>query len=207
MIIGETPDYLLNYIKKEFFKNNDYLDPCPLYAKFNGLNIEWERYNFINPPYNRKDKEAFIRKSLEESNKGKFCVMLLPVSTETKIFHDIIIPNALVIFLYRRVKFKGYNSKNEYVTNKSGQSGSMLVVFGEGFKGIKTLKIEEDKDARRCKKIGEEIIDLSERYYETHKNQTLTITGQTRKAHFIAEDINLRYNNSQEILYRPTEKT
>jgi hypothetical protein len=50
--------------------------------------------NFINPPYSRKLKEAFIRKALEESKKGKTCVLLLPVSTSTAIFHDVILPNA-----------------------------------------------------------------------------------------------------------------
>ncbi len=29
----------------------------------------------------------------------------------------------------RIIKFKGYNSKGEYVENKTGQSGSMFVIF------------------------------------------------------------------------------
>ena len=68
-------------------------------------------------------------KAIEESKKGKLCVMLLPVSTSTKIFHEIIYPNAEIRLLKGRVKFKGYNSKGEYVTNQCGQHDSMLVIF------------------------------------------------------------------------------
>ena len=122
----ETPDYILNDIRKEF---GSFFDPCPIHSDFDGLSIEWMAVNYINPPYNRKDKEAFIRKAFKESVKGKTCVMLLPVSTSTKIFHDVIYPNAEIRFLKGRVKFKGYNTEGEYVTNKSGQHDSMLVIF------------------------------------------------------------------------------
>jgi hypothetical protein len=122
----ETPRWLLNNIKTEF---GDFFDPCPLSQTFNGLNIEWAQINYINPPYNRKDKEAFITKAYNESQKGKLCIMLLPVSTSTKIFHDMILPFAEIRFLRGRVKFKGYNSKGKYVENQCGQHDSMLVIF------------------------------------------------------------------------------
>ena len=128
----ETPTYILEMIRNHIFKNQLYYDPCPLNAKFDGLKKEWSKNNYINPPYNRKDKEAFIRKAFEESKKGKVCVMLLPVSTSTKIFHEIIYPNANITFLKGRVKFKGYNTKGEYVEDKCGQQDSMLVVFPKG---------------------------------------------------------------------------
>ncbi len=122
----ETPDYIKNYIIKKY---GSYFDPCPINARFDGLKISWKKVNYINPPYNRKDKEAFIRKAHEESKKGKICVMLLPVSTSTKIFHEIILPNAKVEFLKGIVKFRGVNSKGERVENKCGQHDSMVVVF------------------------------------------------------------------------------
>lgn len=131
----ETPKYIYDYIEKEFFsKYPIYFDPCPLNSKFDGLKINWKRANYINPPYTRKLKEEFIKKAFEESKKGKLCVMLIPASTETKIFHNIIVPNAKVMLIKKRVKFKGYNSKGEYVTGKTGQSGSMFVIFGNGYK-------------------------------------------------------------------------
>ena len=105
-------------------------DPCPLNSSFDGLSIEWGERNFINPPYSRALKEKFILKALEESKKGKLCLMLLPVSTSTKIFHEVIQPNALNIqFIRGRIKFEGINSKGELVSTKAGMHDSMLVIF------------------------------------------------------------------------------
>ena len=123
----KTPDSFYKTLDKEF--NFDF-DPCPINAHFDGLEIEWGERNFVNPPYSRKLKEAFILKAIEESKKGKLCVMLLPVSTSTKIFHDHILPNKKEIrFIRRRLKFSGYNTKGEYVDNKCGMHDSMLVIF------------------------------------------------------------------------------
>jgi len=129
-----TPQYIYDYIEKEIFKGKPYFDPCPLHCEFDGLSINWEKRNYINPPYTRKLKEAFIMKAIEESKKGKLCVMLLPVSTDTKIFHNAIVKYGQVRLLKGRVKFKGINTKGEYVTDKTGQSGSMIVIFGKGFR-------------------------------------------------------------------------
>jgi len=122
----ETPKELYDKLDEEF--NFDF-DPCPLHADFDGLEIEWGKSNFINPPYSRALKEAFIKKAYIESLNGKTCVMLLPVSTSTKIFHSIIYPEATIRFLKGRVKFKGYNTKGELVSNKCGMHDSMIVIF------------------------------------------------------------------------------
>jgi len=125
----ETPtEFITEYVIPEF-GNYEYLDPCPLDADFNGLEIDWGKQAFVNPPYNRKDKEAFIRKAFKESKKGCKVVMLLPVSTSTKIFHEIIYPHTDIKFIKGRIKFKGVNSKGEYVENKCGMHDSMLVIF------------------------------------------------------------------------------
>lgn len=121
-----TPKELYDKLNEEF--NFDF-DPCPLNGT-NGLDIEWGQRNYINPPYSRKLKEAFVMKAIEESNKGKLCVMLLPVSTSTKLFHEFIKPNAKEIrFLKGRIKFLGINTKGQYVTNKAPMHDSMLVIF------------------------------------------------------------------------------
>jgi hypothetical protein len=119
------------YLRNTFFKDKDFFDPCPLNADFNGLIIDWKERNYVNPPYDRKGKEAFIIKAYREFRDYKrFTVMLIPANTETNIFHKVIVPNAKVILIKNRVKFKGFNSFNEYVTNKTGQTGSMFVIFG-----------------------------------------------------------------------------
>jgi len=125
----ETPKDLIIYIKYKYFGGKDFYDPCPLNSDFDGLKTEWKERNFINPPYNRKDKELFIRKALEESKNGKVCVMLLPVSTSTIIFHEVIYPNCDLVFIKKRVKFEGINSYGELVSNKCGMHDSMLCIF------------------------------------------------------------------------------
>lgn len=126
----KTPDYILNPLKKEFSFD---FDPCPANPVIDGLTIEWGQRNFINPPYRKQLKEAFIRKAFEESEKGKLCVMLLPVSTSTKIFHDVIYPNAEIRFLKGRVKFEGINTFGKMVNTKCGMHDSMIVIFrGDG---------------------------------------------------------------------------
>ncbi len=126
----QTPEYIYEPLNKEF--NFDF-DPCPLQHdlnKWNGLHIEWSKSNFINPPYSRKLKEAFVLKAIEESKKGKLCVMLLPVSTSTKLFHHYILPNKKEIrFVYKRIKFKGVNTLGQYVEDKAGMHDSMIVIF------------------------------------------------------------------------------
>jgi len=125
-----TPHYILDALVKEF---GCMFDPCPLNHDLNdwdGLEIEWGDVNFVNPPYSRKLKEAFVKKAIDESWKGKTTVMLLPVSTSTVLFHDYIKPMADEIrFIRGRVKFVGVNTFGDRVDNKCGMHDSMIVVF------------------------------------------------------------------------------
>ena len=126
----ETPSYIYNELNKEF--NFDF-DPCPLQHninKWDGLDVEWGKSNFINPPYSRKLKESFVKKAIEESKKGKTCVLLLPVSTSTILFHDYILPNKKEIrFIKKRIKFIGVNTFGEKVSGKCGMHDSMIVIL------------------------------------------------------------------------------
>jgi len=204
----ETPKYIYNYIEKEFFNGRkDYFDPCPLnwlqtdHSKpttDNGLLCDWYDINYINPPYSpAKLKEAFIKRAYEESKKGKLCVMLIPASTETKIFHEVIIPNAKVILIKKRVQFKGHNSKGEYVTNKSGQSGSMFVIFGKDYSpAITTIDLDGDKildthgltyrcnkcNRNICKSINKVHTIMNQNKEETEKNFQKVIEENSKRA-------------------------
>ena len=116
-----TPKYIYEPLNNEF--NFDF-DPCPLnhnITKWNGLIVDWGKSNFVNPPYDRKTKEAFIKKGIDEYKKGKTVVFLLPVSTSTKIFHEhILINNPEIRFIKGRIKF---------ADNKAGSFDNMLVIF------------------------------------------------------------------------------
>lgn len=128
-----TPKDFYNMLDKEF---NFDCDPCPLNEgeitpDKDGLIIEWGNRNYINPPYSRKIKEAFVRKAIEEKKKGKLCVMLLPVSTSTKLFHDNILPNKTEIrFVKGRIPFEGVNTFGVRVGKGSApMHDSMIVIF------------------------------------------------------------------------------
>ena len=93
------------------------------------------------------DELQTIRKAFEESKKGRLCIMLLPVSTSTIIFHEIIYPNAEIRFIKKRIKFKGVNSQGRYVEDKCGMHDSMLVIF-------RPHKIYQEKDTSEVKING-----------------------------------------------------
>lgn len=122
-------------------------DPCPYehdITKWDGLLVDWGNRNFVNPPYSRKLKEAFVKKAWNESLKGKLCVLLLPVSTSTDLFHNHILGKGEIRFIKGRLPFTGINTKGQCVNFKeqgwdvpegmesvknSGMHDSMLVIF------------------------------------------------------------------------------
>lgn len=110
-----TPPYLYEELDKEFSFD---FDPCPFMhgMEWDGLEVEWGSCNFVNPPYSRGLKDAFIKKAVSESMLGNTCVCLIPASTSTSLFHDWILPNKREIrFLRGRIPFIGINTKGEYV--------------------------------------------------------------------------------------------
>lgn len=125
----KTPDDFYRKLDNEY---HFIFDPCPYQADFDGLSMDWPEGGaiFINPPYSRPLKEKFVLKALEESRKGKTCVLLLPVSTSTKLFHDVILPNAAKIdFVRGRLKFEQKNENGIFCNKGRGTHDSMIVVF------------------------------------------------------------------------------
>ena len=119
----ETPKEFYKMLNAEFHFD---FDPCPSnYIKGkvkNGLKVKWGKSNFVNPPYTSQLQDAFIKKGLEEYKKGKTVVFLIPARTDTKRFHDIILPNAKEIrFIKGRLKFSGYKDPAPFP--------SMIVIF------------------------------------------------------------------------------
>lgn len=84
----KTPKALFQALDAEF--NFDF-DPCPVNPKEDGLEIEWGKCNYVNPPYGRKIGD-WIKKGYEEALKGKIVVMLLPARPDTRYWHKYILP-------------------------------------------------------------------------------------------------------------------
>ena len=132
-----TPPEFYEDLNKRF--NFDF-DPCPYNEgeiTNDGLKIEWGRSNFVNPPYSKNLKEAFVKKGVEEMKKGTLCVFLIPVSTSSKLFHEWIQPNATKIeFIKGRIRFgkrdkegNFYLQLNKYGKPDNGTKDSMVVIF------------------------------------------------------------------------------
>lgn len=103
------------------------------------LTADWEpwlqRGNiWLNPPYSRGLQEKFVRKAsgLEQVRYyGHFVVCLLPARTDTKLFHEVILPFGTTFFLKGRVKFIDPTGEPlRRGTNNSAPFPSMIIEFG-----------------------------------------------------------------------------
>lgn len=115
----EYPPQLLEELTKEF---GALYDPCPVvddFRLFDALGSSWHEKNFINPPYS--DWGKWVKKGYEESLKGKLCIFLLPVRTDTDAFHKYIYGKAEIRFLKGRLKFGNSNTPAPFP--------NMIVIF------------------------------------------------------------------------------
>ena len=99
----QTPKKFYEMLNLEFKFD---FDPCPSNAKFNGLDIEWKKRNFVNPPYNRI--LDWITKGYFEFKRGKLVVFLIPSRTDTRWWHDYVMKATEIRFIRGRIKFEGY---------------------------------------------------------------------------------------------------
>ena len=114
-----TPKALYEELDREFHFNDD---PCPEGGMF-GTEREWGTSTFCNPPYG-PSIAAWLAKGAAEARQGKTVVFLLPARTDTRWFHDIVLPNGPEIrFIRGRLHFK-WNGKEG-----PAPFPSMLVIF------------------------------------------------------------------------------
>ena len=80
-----TPPDLMRALEDEFHFD---FDPCPFPKPddFEGLDAEWGRSNWVNPPFGvvmhqgkKKGPTAWVRKAIEEFKKGKKVVLVYPM--------------------------------------------------------------------------------------------------------------------------------
>jgi len=128
--IWSTPKDFFNKLNDEFHFT---LDPCAnkdnakcnkyFTEEQNGLVQDWNGETvFCNPPYG-KQLYNWVKKCYDESrSRNTTVVMLIPVRTDTRYFHEFIYHKARDIrFIKGRLKFGG--SKN------SAPFPSMVVIF------------------------------------------------------------------------------
>lgn len=101
-----TPESVFKELDKEFHFT---FDPCPERPIVDGLSIPWRSSNFVNPPFS--NWQEWVKKGFKEYLKGRIVVFLIAARTDTKVFHEIILPYASEIrFIKGRLKFG--DSKN-----------------------------------------------------------------------------------------------
>ena len=113
-----TPRDVYERLNAEFHFD---FDPCPLGGENDGtarLFCDWSgKRVFCNPPYGPK-----LRSFLERHVEAALSVFLIPARTDTRWFHEIVLPNAKEIrFIKGRLKFG--DAKN------SAPFPSMIVIF------------------------------------------------------------------------------
>lgn len=102
-----TPKALYDALDAEFHFTDD---PCPLdpTVSVDGLNREWGKVCFMNPPYSKP--EPWVRRAYEESKQGKVVVALLRGDTSTQWFHNWVLDKADLRFVKGRLKFNARNA-------------------------------------------------------------------------------------------------
>ncbi len=123
-----TPDIIFELIESKWFLVDFELfyDPCPVGTPFNspcffnGLYGDWKKYNFVNPPFEIRTLEKFVKKAVDQALKGMVSILLLPAKTDQAWFHEIILKNHYeILWIRKRLKFKN---------NKDSSTGSHFLV-------------------------------------------------------------------------------
>jgi phage N-6-adenine-methyltransferase len=110
----ETPWPFFNAIERELGPFT--CDACATYAnkkvshyfspEMNGLSQRWIGNVWLNPPYVRGELEEWMKKAVEESQRGATVVALIPARTDTKWWFDYVAHKAAEIrFLKGRLRF------------------------------------------------------------------------------------------------------
>lgn len=73
----QTPPEIMTKLQEEF--NFDY-DPCPhpRPKDFDGLEIDWGKRNWVNPPFTG-GVSKWVRKAIRERDNGNMSVIILPI--------------------------------------------------------------------------------------------------------------------------------
>ena len=95
-----TPPDLYEELDNEYHFD---FDPCTYPKRFDGLEIDWGKMNYVNPPFRKKDGSptAFVRKAIEEQSKGNSSVLTLP----TQSYVNLLLESSAELRSLGRVKW------------------------------------------------------------------------------------------------------
>ncbi len=109
-----TPDRVADIVMEEWGLDITKMhDPCPAGTPYkapcfdNGLYGDWEKWNYVNPPYAVKTLRKFYDKAKDQMTICNPSIMLLPSKTDQDWFHDIIDHQYDIKWIRRRLKYKG----------------------------------------------------------------------------------------------------
>jgi len=154
----ETPNRIFKLIEKTLHLRFT-LDPasshtnhkCEKYytKKEDGLKQSWKGEKvFCNPPY--KNKDLWIKKGFEEGEHRKtIVVLLIPVNSDTKIWHQYVMKAQQILFVKGRISFE-----LDGVPQGSPTFASCIVVFNSVSKKPKICSFyhkEKDLIKQFCK--------------------------------------------------------
>lgn len=130
--LWQTPPAILEKLTKEFndkHPTDTVFDPCPKdwNGENDGLKIKWplDGLTFVNPPYSHM--KEWSAKVAEEAQRGVKIALLIPVRTDTRYFHDHLLPNLHCLELIKgRVKFVHPETG---LPGKAAPFPSMIVYF------------------------------------------------------------------------------
>lgn len=151
-----TPQDFFNELNREF---NFTLDVCATKdntkcSKFftkeeDGLKQDWSKdIVFMNPPYGGHTGD-WIKKALEESQKGAIVVCLIVSSTDRSYWHDYIFPYAKQIrFIRGRLKFGEAESTAPFasavVIFSPNEFKDRIVCYPESVNKVRSRCVKED---------------------------------------------------------------
>jgi phage N-6-adenine-methyltransferase len=75
--------------------------------EMNGLSLPWTGRVWMNPPYS--NIRPWLEKAIASREQCEVIVCLLPCATDTKWFHDCILPHFETFFIKGRVRFLGWD--------------------------------------------------------------------------------------------------
>ena len=104
-----TPQSLFDKLDKEF---NFDSDPCPMQDKplKRGLQKDYGKRVFINPPYSDIKKWVEIAFNHSKSPFVEVVIMLIPSRTDTKWWHEYVMKAKKIRFIKGRLKFSGHKN-------------------------------------------------------------------------------------------------